>query len=191
MAVLLEAKLTTHKTFHHALGQVCSTSSHWGGGELPSPLQLLGYYVKFASDEGDPPLCALVSERMVQLLYFPYILPEGTPVVDCVVFPELPLFLEMETAVPTSVNTYLLALLLLLCSTSPNNIIPFHKKQKIKLTAGTKKVTIKAHINTATEQLQEQLEEARQQVQQEQAKRQQLEKMLVDLQKKALQRPGP
>ena len=93
VAVLMEAKLTSHKNFNYALGQVCSNSCDWRGVSFPSPLQLLGYYVKFASDEGDPPLCAVVSEQSMQFLCFPYTQSEAPhPVVDCVVCPKIPLF---------------------------------------------------------------------------------------------------
>ena len=100
--------------------------------------------MKFASDEGDPPLCAIVSEKTVQLLVFPYSAADTAPgarpvpVVDCVVLPELPL---------------LLALLLLLCTNAPNNITPLHKKPKIMLRDSTKKVTIRGHIRTVTEEI--------------------------------------
>ena len=119
--------------------------------------------MKFASDEGDPPLCAIVSEKTVQLLVFPYSAADTAPgarpvpVVDCVVLPELPLFLETETG-PT-VNSYLLALLLLLCTNAPNNITPLHKKPKIMLRDSTKKVTIRGHIRTVTEEILEKWDE--------------------------------
>lgn len=119
---------------------MCSkfSSLAWGGPSslLPSPLQLLGYYVKFATDGENPPLCAVLLEKGVQLMCFPYshrAETEGTgvpvaeggevpvggvqfapqrvvPVVDCLVLPELLLFYTAQTqstSFPT-VNRHLL-----------------------------------------------------------------------------------
>jgi hypothetical protein len=93
----------------------------------------------------------------MQFLCFPYTQSEAPhPVVDSVVCPKIPLFHETERK-SIEVNMYLLALILLLCTSSPNNITPINMHSKIQLANSTKKVTIKKHIQTVTEQMREQL----------------------------------
>ena len=92
-----------------------------------------------------------LQEKTVQLLSFPYSMPEGPfAVVDCVVFPELPLFLELERAVPLSPHCKALPVGSTFVTLQQFSEQPFQ---------ASRRVTFKAHINTTTEQLQEQLEE--------------------------------
>ena len=109
VAVLMEAKMTSHNTFCHMLWVRCALA-HWVGKELVfSPSQLLGYYVRFRSEQGKEPLCLLVSEESVQLLCFPYKVPSGaTDLVDSIALPELPLFITSKhTASPSPEHSQL------------------------------------------------------------------------------------
>lgn len=67
MALLMEAKMTFHSKFKHAVAQVKSQFSFFGWWDTSSCffLQLLRYYIKFSSDKGTPPLCILLSEMGV------------------------------------------------------------------------------------------------------------------------------
>ena len=108
----------------------CQLHSH-----LSSPLQLLGYYIKFSTDGAKPPLCAVISERGVQLMCFPYcttsesvserrtfapskLCKDPVPAVDALVLPELPL-LDESIGYP---NQHLLGLILVLCANQHINL---------------------------------------------------------------------
>ena len=75
--------------------------------------QLLGYYVKIETDDSRPPLCAVLSEKSMQLVYIPYKKGTECQLVDCLVLPELPLVFLAEDKIHPSVNLNLLALILL------------------------------------------------------------------------------
>ena len=137
----------------------CVPSEVFGLGQakLPSHLQVLGYFVKFGTDENTPPLCAVVSEKNMQLVCFPYA-ASGSAVVDCLVLPELPFFLNVTVTgtspVPTiMINRYLLALILLWTKHEG----PMYsrgglwQRQRLHLTGGTKKKALQKHIQSMAE----------------------------------------
>ena len=157
VAVLMEAKLTSHSKSQHALGQVRRNSVGWIG-EGP----VLGYYIKFGTAGLKPPLCAVVSERHVQFVCFPYKLDtvseQRIAVVDCLVLPEIPLFFNtnINNITSPSVNHYMLGLMLLL-SNSDDNGLYNSQKPLVALENATKKSSVRDHIQSVTEQILEQL----------------------------------
>ena len=122
-------------------------------------LQLLGYYIKFASDKQKPPLCFLLTEDGVRVLFFPYnqvqhvlekkivSIPANccTPVVDCIVSPLTPLFLGRGK----TVNQFLLGILLPLSS----DVVSEHVVKVINIDTGTRKAQVANHTETMREAL--------------------------------------
>ena len=50
--------------------------------------------MKFTTDNTDPPFCAVLSERGMQFVCFSYTTTGEEETVDCLVFPEVPLFVN-------------------------------------------------------------------------------------------------
>ena len=120
MAVLIETKLSFSATFEHTIAQVSPFVSSWGGlSSLSlSHLQVIGYYVKFETEDAVPPLCFVLSENSAQLVCFPFTDDNRCDAIDCLVLPPISLFLKMQMTDKTNltfytVNRYLLALILL------------------------------------------------------------------------------
>ena len=116
--------------------------------------------MKFASDQLNPPLCAVVSEKDVQLLCFPYTTDEQLLAVDCICLPQMPLFLDAALGASKAlhINEYLLALILLLCGEeSYSTIYPF---APMKLAGAVPKGNVKEHICSYEEKAAEALTQA-------------------------------
>ena len=123
-------------------------------------MQVIGYYIKFETDQNVPPLCAVLSEQSIQLVCFPFADEDGYHAIDCLVLPPIPLFLKVNVIDNTSVeffavNRYLLALILLWTKQNAHmyydhdgNLRPW-----IKRTGAVKKSLIMPHIRTETEKL--------------------------------------
>ena len=169
MAVLIETKLSSSATFEHAIAQVSPFVSSWGGlSSLSlSHLQVIGYYVKFETENAVPPLCFVLSEDSAQLVCFPFTDKHDQDAINCLVLPPIPLFLKVNTGETTkltfyTVNRYLLALILLW--TKPDegvyNEAPAVKRNKLVFKKAVKKSLIKAHIQSETEKIRTQLQEA-------------------------------
>jgi hypothetical protein len=153
--------MTTHSQGDHALGQ------------------FLGYYIKFSTDGAQPPLCAVLSERGVQLVCFPYwttseawsrrmtLAPSNlskdpvVPAVDALVLPELPL-LEESSGYP---NRHLLSLILVLCAQQHSQLYGSTDMDVIVLPCATKKAALKAHIQSHREKLEAELHETKDELQ--------------------------
>ena len=107
--------------------------------------------------EVNEPICILLSEKTVQLLLFPYRLPDT---VVCNALPAVQLSID-EPVSGTVVNQALLAPLLLLCSNDED--------AGLYLLSSLRTVPVKRsinnHIKSYNEELQEQLQEERQQLQ--------------------------
>ena len=183
VAVLMDVKLTSHKKFQHALGH----NSVLLSSLLPSPLQLLGYYVKFGTDGENPPLCALLSEKGMQVVCFPYCLEttvQPVPVVDCLVLPELPLF--TATCIPT-VNQSLLVLILLLTDED----VHFYKNMNLLLLKDATRKSLETHIQSLNEKMADELcemkrkrEDVERQIEDEERKREDVEHKREDAERK-------
>ena len=171
MAVLIETKLSSSATFEHAIAQVSPFVSSWGGlSSLSlSHLQVIGYYVKFETENAVPPLCFVLSEDSAQLVCFPFTTKDHDKhdAINCLVLPPIPLFLKVNTEETTkltfyTVNRYLLALILLW--TKPDegvyNEAPAVKRRKLGFADAVKKSLIKAHIQSESEKIRTQLQEA-------------------------------
>jgi hypothetical protein len=189
VAVLIEAKMTTHSKFEHALGQVRFQSfcfRHSIRVSLvklhSSPLQLLGYYIKFSTDNKNPPLCAVISERGVQIVLFPYSYVEGVsvpiPAVDALVLPELPL---LDDYFP---NRFLLGLFLLLCGDQHNSYGGINIAN-ISLTGATKKSALRNHIYSVKEMIAVELEEAQERGREAQERERLLKEKLEEREREA------
>jgi hypothetical protein len=188
VAVLIEAKMTTHSKFEHALGQVRFQSfcfRHSIRVSLvklhSSPLQLLGYYIKFSTDNKNPPLCAVISERGVQIVLFPYVYVGQNsviPAVDALVLPELPL---LDVDFP---NRYLLCLLLLLCGDQHNSYGGINIAN-ISLTGATKKSALRNHIYSVKEMIAVELEEAQERGREAQERERLLKEKLEEREREA------
>ena len=61
----------------------------WGGlSSLSlSHLQVIGYYVKFETEDAVPPLCCVLSEKSAQLVCFPFVDANHADALDCLVLP--------------------------------------------------------------------------------------------------------
>ena len=145
-------------------------------------MQVLGYYLKFETDHTIPPLCAVLSERGIQLVCFPYIEKDGiNEVIDCLVLPELPLFLNVSMDVPTfttvMVNRYLLVLLMLW---TKQDARLYHDslgpRERIVLEGAIKKSAVQDHIQSHKEKVEAQLKE-------EVEKRRKAEQQVEEMQK--------
>ena len=180
VAVLMDVKLTSHKKFQHALGQVRSQFSSF---ELPSPFSLAAPWV-LREDGENPPLCALLSEKGMQVVCFPYCLEttvQPVPVVDCLVLPELPLF--TATCIPT-VNQSLLVLILLLTDED----VHFYKNMNLLLLKdATRKSSLETHIQSLNEKMADELcemkrkrEDVERQIEDEKCKREDAERKRED-----------
>jgi hypothetical protein len=132
--------------------------------------------VKFATDGKKPPLCAVMSEKGMQFVCFPYCTETEKTVasVDCLVLPELPLFFTMNpmnnmttTIDFPGVNWYLLALILLW--TNNDDMVHLYrgkwgKKEQIVLPGATKKAALETHIQSRSEQMLEEKKAAERRV---------------------------
>ena len=137
-----------------------------------SDLQVIGYYVRFVTENEIPPLCLILSEKAAQLVCFPFLNVDNSDAINCLVLPEIPLFLPVNTSDHSSltfsvVNRYLLALILVWTEPRAGLYHAHHIiRKKIVLQGAVKKSLITARIRTGTEvlteanrQLEQQLEE--------------------------------
>ena len=124
-------------------------------------MQVIGYYLKFETDQTIPPLCAVLSEKC-----FPYTHTHDrgvVEVVDCLVLPELPLFLDVIVAetIPTAIiNRYLLVLMLLW--TKQDACLYRDRigvRDRIGLPGATKKSAVRDHIQSMKERMEAELRE--------------------------------
>ena len=77
-------------------------------------LQVLGYFVAYTSESGNPPLVFVVSEKSCKVLLFPFVNIENHDV-ECLLLPDIPVWIETDSRV--SLNKRLLQMLLLLSCT--------------------------------------------------------------------------
>ena len=62
-----------------------------------STCQLIGYYLASRADVATnnpthPPLCLLICENLIKFAFFPFLLRNGSPCIEGIVTPEIPLF---------------------------------------------------------------------------------------------------
>ena len=77
---------------------------------------VLGYFVAYMSEERNPPLVFVLSEKHCSMLLFPFINSEGDDLVECVVLPEIPIWVSKKAEEGALLNRQLLVVILLFCA---------------------------------------------------------------------------
>ena len=65
---------------------------------------------------GNPPLVFVLSEKDCSMLLFPFINSEGDDLVECVVLPEIPIWVSKKAEEGALLNRQLLVVILLFCA---------------------------------------------------------------------------
>ena len=137
----------------------CIKSCCLSWGRLTSLLTTTGPWLLCQICNTRKSLCAVLSEKGMHLILFPFIKDGDEEVLDCLVFPEFPLFLNVQGLTNRSttyqsilINHFLLLLLLVWTKEGVN----FYRdglfnRERINLPNGTKKSAIKPFILTAEE----------------------------------------
>ena len=149
------AKTVTYVTYVTSRTQVNVNSLNTFWYPNPSPngymhfsfvrhLQVLGYFVAYTSESGNPPLVFVLSEKSCKLLLFPFVNNDEEDVVECLLLPDIAVWIKKDSEV--SLNKTLLVMLLLLSCTTNRN------RMKCKyLGTSTRKSLIKDRIQTVEE----------------------------------------
>ena len=56
-------------------------------------LQVLGYFVAYTSESGNPPLVFVLSEKSCKALLFPFVNKENHDAVECLLLPDTPVWM--------------------------------------------------------------------------------------------------
>ena len=75
--------------------------------------QVLGYFVAYTSEQGNPPLIFVLSEVSCSILLFPFQDVNGEDIVECLLLPDIPVWVGKENE-EVSLNKELLVILVLL-----------------------------------------------------------------------------
>jgi len=149
------AKTVTYVTYVTSRTQVNVNSLNTFWYPNPSPngymhfsfvrhLQVLGYFVAYTSESGNPPLVFVLSEKSCKVLLFPFVNNSEEDVIESLLLPDIAVWIEKDSKV--SLNKTLLVMLLLLSCTTNRN------RMKCKyLGTSTRKSLIKDRIQTVEE----------------------------------------
>ena len=107
-------------------------------------LQVLGYFVACTSESGNPPLVFVLSEKSCKVLLFPFVNDENHDVVECLLLPDIPVWIKTDSG--PSLNKTLLLILLLLCCTKNRTGMGYKYPG-----TSTRKSLIKKRIQTVEE----------------------------------------
>ena len=96
------------------------------------------------SESGNPPLVFVLSEKSCKVLLFPFVNDENHDVVECLLLPDIPVWIKTDSG--PSLNKTLLLILLLLCCTKNRTGMGYKYPG-----TSTRKSLIKKRIQTVEE----------------------------------------
>jgi len=177
VAVLIETKMTHHSKFQHVIAQV------------------LGYFVAYTSEFGNPPLVFVLSEKTCKLLLFPFVNDKEEDVVECLLLPDIAVWIENDSGV--SLNNRLLQMLLLLSCTKNRTRMRYTypgvstRKSLVKdriQTVEERTAELNRQLTQVVEQKDQELGELRRELLKAKEKGQQLEEQLAEFKSKTTKR---